>query len=158
MSSGPPPARGGPSPAVQQLPTTQQELAPSTTPQPQAPSAPAKSRYPRGDRSHIPASAQPIVDLLTPEVSRIRSVAPQTFKPQVEDMEKRINILFDHLNNEDLLRPDTVQQLVQIAQLVQQKDFDQAQARFNEMQQAKLETEGTHWMVSQVCSGSFIHC
>ena len=70
-------------------------------------------------------------------------------------MEKRINILFDHLNNEDLLRPDTVQQMVQIAQLVQQKDFDQAQARFNEMQQAKLETEGTLWMVSSLYTCSY---
>lgn len=144
MSSGPPPAR----PAAQQLPTPQQEEPPAVTPQPQVPSTPAQPKYPRGDRSHIPVSAQPIVDLLTPEVSRIKAVAPQTFKPQVDDMEKRINILFDHLNNEDLLQPDTVQQMVQIAQLVQQKDFDQAQARFNEMQQTKLETEGTHWMVS----------
>ena len=151
-SSGPPPARSGPSPAAQQLPTPQQELPPSITPQPQAPAQP---RYPRGDRSHIPASAQPIVDLLTPEISRIKSVAPQAFKAQVEDMEKRINILFDHLNNEDLLRPDTVQQMVQIAQLVQQKDFDQAQARFNEMQQAKLETEGTLWMVSSLYTCSY---
>lgn len=75
-------------------------------------------------------------------------MAPQAFKPQVEDMDKRINILFDHLNNEDLLQPDTVQQMVEISQLVSSKEWDQAQARFTEMQGAKLETEGTHWMVS----------
>jgi len=65
----------------------------------------------------------------------------------VEDMEKRINILYDHLNNDDLLRPDTVQQMVEIARCVQGKDWDRAQSLFNEMNAAKLESEGTHWMV-----------
>ena len=88
------------------------------------------------------------MDLLSPEVARIKSVAPQAFKPQVDDMEKRINILFDHLNNEDLLQPDTVQQMVDIAQAVSRKEWDRAQGAFTEMQTTKLETEGTHWMVS----------
>lgn len=85
---------------------------------------------------------------MTPEVARIKSLAPQTFKPQLEDMDKRINILFDHLNNDDLLQPDTIQQMVQISQHIQAKEWDQAQALFTEMQSAKLEAEGTHWMVS----------
>jgi protein transport protein SEC31 len=70
------------------------------------------------------------------------------YKPQVDDMEKRINILFDHLNNEDLLSEQTVQQMVSISQTVQNRDWDQALSLFNEMQTGKLETEGTHWMVS----------
>lgn len=70
------------------------------------------------------------------------------YKPQVEDMEKRINILFDHLNNEDLLSEQTVQQMVSISQAVQNRDWDQASSLFNDMQTGKLETEGTHWMVS----------
>lgn len=63
-------------------------------------------------------------------------------------MEKRINILFDHLNNEDLLRPDTVQQMVELSQAVSGKEWDRANAMFVQMQEAKMETEGTHWMVS----------
>lgn len=62
-------------------------------------------------------------------------------------MAKRINILFDHLNNDDLLKPDTVQQMVQIAQYVQGKEWDSAQSLFAEMQSAKLESEGKNWMV-----------
>jgi len=62
-------------------------------------------------------------------------------------MAKRINILFDHLNNDDLLKPDTVQQMVQISHHVQNKEWDQAQSLFTEMQSAKLETEGKNWMV-----------
>lgn len=128
-------------PPVQPTPPPQMERA--TTPA-------AKTKYPRGDRSHIPANAQPIVDLLSPEVARIKSVAPQAFKPQVDDMDKRINILFDHLNNEELLKPDTVQQMVEISQAVAGKEWDRAQALFTEMQSAKLDTEGTLWMVSSI--------
>lgn len=114
------------------------------TPPPQA----QKPKYPRGDRSHIPASAQPIVDLLSPEISRIKSVAPAQYKPQVDDMEKRINILFDHLNNEDLLSEETVGQMVEISKSIQSKEWDNAMSGFTEMQTNKLESEGTHWMVS----------
>lgn len=64
-------------------------------------------------------------------------------------MEKRINILFDHLNNEDLLRPDTVQTMVEISRCVQNKDWDRAQSEFTEMQKTKGESEGGVWMVSQ---------
>lgn len=75
-------------------------------------------------------------------------MAPQAFKPQVDDMEKRINILFDHLNNEELLKPDTVGEMVEISSAVASKDWDRAQALFTAMQSAKLDTEGTLWMVS----------
>lgn len=71
-------------------------------------------------------------------------------------MAKRIDILFDHLNNQDLLQPDTVQQMVQISQHVQRKEWDQAQSLFTEIQQAKLESEGTHWMVSDTFTSTFI--
>ena len=63
-------------------------------------------------------------------------------------MEKRINILFDHLNNEDLLSEDTVSQMVEISHAVQNREWDRAQALFNQMQAEKLESEGTLWMVS----------
>ena len=87
------------------------------------------------------------MDLLSPEVARIKSVAPQAFKPQVDDMEKRINILFDHLNNEDLLQQDTVQEMVELSQAVSGKEWDRANAMFVSLQERKLESEGTHWMV-----------
>lgn len=63
-------------------------------------------------------------------------------------MEKRLNILFDHLNNEDLLSEGTVQEMVEISHAVQEKDWDRALNLYNSMQTAKLDTEGTNWMVS----------
>ena len=63
-------------------------------------------------------------------------------------MEKRLNILFDHLNNEDLLSDATVQEMVNIGTAVNHREWDQALSMFNEMQTAKMESEGKNWMVS----------
>lgn len=101
-----------------------------------------------GDRSHIPASARPIFDILTPEMARIKSKAPSTYAPQVNDTERRLNILFDHLNNEDLLGPDTVGSMVSISDAIGAKNWDQAQRLFSDMQATKEKTEGGNWIVS----------
>ena len=149
--TGPPPPgppRNIASPPGQQIPLPQTAADVRSENQASPPAAPSKAKHPRGDRSHISASAQPVVDILTPEVARIKSVAPETYRPQVNDMEKRINILFDHLNNEDLLSEQTVQEMVTICQAVQNRDWDQALGLYNHMQTGKLETEGTNWMVS----------
>lgn len=81
-------------------------------------------------------------------MARIKSRAPASFAAQVNDTEKRLNILFDHLNNETLLRPDTIQQMVEISQAVQGRDFDRAGALLTDMMKTKLESEGANWMVS----------
>ncbi|TKA83197.1 hypothetical protein B0A55_00673 [Friedmanniomyces simplex] len=142
--SNAPASRSGPAPSVQPLP----QQASDAPPENQAPpAAQAKAKYPRGDRTHVPASARPIVDILTPEVQRIKSVAPQAFKPQVEDMEKRINILFDHLNNGDLLSEGTVERLVGISEAVGGKDWKRAEEVFGEMQGGLGGQEGGVWVV-----------
>ncbi|KYG43306.1 hypothetical protein M433DRAFT_6432 [Acidomyces richmondensis BFW] len=149
-SSGPPPRgtpiSGGSTPPVQPLPQMAADANANTTTSPST-SAPQARKYPKGDRSHIPASAQPILDILTPIMTQIKNAAPAAFKPQVDDMEKRINILYDHLNNQDLLKEDTVKQMVEIAECVQGKDFDRALSLFGELQTAKQENEGGVWMV-----------
>ena len=99
-----------------------------------------------GDRSHIPPAAQPVFDLLNSDMQRVKSKAPSSFKAQVNDTEKRLNILFDHLNNEDLLKADTVQSMVELAQGLQAKNFEQAQAIHVEIMTNKTDECG-NWMV-----------
>ncbi|KAF2479071.1 hypothetical protein BDY17DRAFT_48665 [Neohortaea acidophila] len=166
--AAPPPPRAGPPP--QGPPRTQSSSTPVAQPPPQGPprsmvasppqgfapppqaaapppaSTTPKPKYPRGDRSHIPASAQPIVDALTPAIASLKAVAPAQYKPQVDDMEKRINILFDHLNNEDLLTEETVGQVRSISAAIQGREWDVALKEFNDMQAAKGD-EGRDWMV-----------
>ncbi|KAF4304406.1 Protein transport protein sec31 [Botryosphaeria dothidea] len=131
--AGPP---GGPSPDSR--PGTSQ----SNTP----PAAPPKAQYPAGDRSHIPENAKPIFEILSSDMARVKSRAPQNFMPQVIDTEKRLNILFDHLNNEDLLKPDTVQEMVELSQHLQGKNYDAAQTLFTGLMKNKND-EGSNWMV-----------
>ena len=80
-------------------------------------------------------------------MQRVKSKAPASFKAQVNDTEKRLNILFDHLNNEDLLKEDTIQSMVELAQAVQARDFEQAQAIHVEIMTNKTDECG-NWMVS----------
>jgi len=81
-------------------------------------------------------------------MQRVKSRAPATFKAQVNDTGKRLNILFDHLNNEDLLKPDTVAQMVELAQALRAREFEQAQAIHVDVMSNKTEECG-NWMVSR---------
>ncbi|KAK7417168.1 protein transport protein S31 [Neonectria punicea] len=132
--TGPPPMnRTGPPPAAPSQPIQQ---APP----------PAKARHPAGDRSHIPGTAQGLVDILSQDMQRVASKAPATFAPQVKDTQKRLNLLFDHLNNEELVQPGTIEQLTHLASALHSKDYDAAHRLQVEIQRDKTEECG-NWMV-----------
>lgn len=88
----------------------------------------------------------PIYDILSAEMSRVKARAPASFKAQVNDTEKRLDILFDHLNNEDLLKPDTVGQMVELSQALQARDFSRASDIQMEVFRDKVDECG-NWMV-----------
>lgn len=89
----------------------------------------------------------PIYQILHEDMQRVKAKAPASFKTQVTDTEKRINILFDHLNNEDLLQPNTVQDMVELAQAIRSKNFEQAQIIHLDLFQNRTDQCG-NWMVS----------
>ncbi|CEH14651.1 wd40 repeat-like protein [Ceraceosorus bombacis] len=63
----------------------------------QTPAKPA-TKYPPGDRSHIPDAQKPVFNVLSRELARVRATAPPAQKRMVDDAERRLNLLFDHLN------------------------------------------------------------
>lgn len=65
----------------------------------------------------------------------------------MRDTEKRLNILFDHLNNETLLRPDTVETMGELAQAMGARDYETAQAIQVDLHTNKMDECG-QWMVS----------
>lgn len=139
--TGPPPMGG--SPGARPGPP------PGATPTPPPAAAavpPPKQRHPPGDRSHIPANAQPLVETFTAEMQRVASKAPANFTAQVKDTQKRLGLLFDHLNNEELVQPATVEELSQIAQALQGKDYATAQRLQVDIQTNKTDECG-NWMV-----------
>ena len=146
---GPPPAAGGPPRA-----NTSISSAAPTPPPPQAvASPPRKAKHPAGDRSHIPPKAQKLVQVLDADLQRVAARAPETFKPQVNDTRKRLNLLFDHLNNAELVKDDTIQKLHDLAVALEGKAYDSAQRLQVEIHRDKPEECG-HWMVchpTQIC-------
>ena len=80
-------------------------------------------------------------------MKRVKAKAPPQFKPQVLDTEKRLNILFDNLNNDDLLKPETVTEVKKLAEALSAGRHDEAGALCTDILTTKAE-EGSNWMVS----------
>ncbi|KAF3480522.1 uncharacterized protein GIQ15_05869 [Arthroderma uncinatum] len=132
----PPPPHTGAPPRQDSRPSTGQSQK----------KAPAPPKHPAGDRSHIPDHAKPIFDILSVDMQRVKSRAPATFKPQVNDTERRLNILFEHLNNEDLLKPGTIDSMVELARAIQSRDYETAHAIHLDILTNRTDECG-NWMV-----------
>jgi len=87
-----------------------------------------------------------MVDIFSNDMQRVASKAPVSFAPQVKDTQKRLNILFDHLNNGELLKPDTIERLNELAEALQSKNYDVAQRLQVDIQREKTDECG-NWMV-----------
>ncbi|KAG5207066.1 Steroid receptor RNA activator-protein/coat protein complex II, Sec31 [Trichophyton interdigitale] len=133
----PPPPHTGAPPRQDSRPSTGQS-------QKKAPTAPPK--HPAGDRSHIPDNAKPIFEILSADMQRVKARAPSSFKAQVNDTERRLNILFDHLNNEDLLKPATIDSMVELARAIQSREYEAAQAIHLDILTNRTDECG-NWMV-----------
>ncbi|KAI1084459.1 hypothetical protein F5B20DRAFT_524949 [Whalleya microplaca] len=144
IQQGPPPVGPPPSASGGPPPSTSSPAPPP--PRAAAAAPPAKPRHPPGDRSHIPASAQQMVDVFSRDMQRVASKAPASFAPQVKDTQKRLGLLFDHLNNEELVKPDTVEELGKLALALEAKDYAEAHRLQVEIQRDKTEECG-NWMV-----------
>ncbi|KAF4151407.1 hypothetical protein CNMCM6069_003883 [Aspergillus lentulus] len=131
---------------MQQAPPPQAPSSRPSTASSQRKAAPAPPKYPPGDRSHIPADAMPIYEILSADMQRVKSRAPSSFKAQVEDAERRLNILFDHLNNEDLLKPNTVADMAELARAIQARDYETAKTIHIDIMTNRTEECG-NWMV-----------
>jgi len=100
-----------------------------------------------GDRSHISSSALPIFEILSADMERVKARAPASFKAQVDDAERRLSILFDHLNNDDLLKPNTVEDMANLSRAIQNRDYETARSIHIDIMTNRTEECG-HWMVS----------
>ncbi|KAH3680954.1 hypothetical protein WICMUC_000097 [Wickerhamomyces mucosus] len=92
----------------------------TATPEPVVP------KFPPGDREHIPESELRIFKTFSSILDQARPQVPVQFSKQINDTEKRLNILYDHLNNEELLTPDVITQLHQIVDLLESKNYPEA--------------------------------
>ncbi|KAI9591010.1 hypothetical protein BDF19DRAFT_456694 [Syncephalis fuscata] len=108
-----------------------------------APTPPVKQRHPMGDRSHIPANYLPIADILTAQYVKLEQMSPPNQKRYVDDMKKRLDMLIDALNNEEVASP-IADQLLQVVQAMEAQNFAGAREI---MQDLFTKSGGGVWMV-----------
>lgn len=87
----------------------------------------------------------PIFELLSADMERVKARAPPSFARQVSDTEKRLGILFDHLNNEDLLSAETLDSMISLAKALAAKDYVTAHSIQVNLLTNKT-SECTQWM------------
>ncbi|SPO05762.1 related to Protein transport protein SEC31 [Cephalotrichum gorgonifer] len=151
--SGPPPSsRYAPAPAPPAQPPVNQPRGamppppnPYGAPPPQQ--GPPKGPYAPPSYGATPEQSRPprLVDILSRDVQRVASRAPANFAPQVKDTQKRLELLFDHLNNGELIQPDTIEKLSELADAIESKDYDTATSIQVSIQTTKTEECGK-WM------------
>ncbi|CAA7257388.1 unnamed protein product [Cyclocybe aegerita] len=117
----PPPQASGPPPGPPGGPARAPPRAASVKAAPPAP------KYPVGDRSHIPDYALSAYESISEHLNRLRQTTPPNQKRLVDDLERRINPLFDALNCETLSRP-VVDQLVVLTRAMDARDRPNALA------------------------------
>ncbi|KDQ10528.1 hypothetical protein BOTBODRAFT_36224 [Botryobasidium botryosum FD-172 SS1] len=122
---GPPPNSGNPQQPPPGPPGPPRGPGPQAAPPPPPPKAaappPTSTKYPPGDRSHIPDSDKFIFGILSNSLNRMKQTAPPQHARMVEDTERRLNMLFDLLNCETLPAP-IVEQLGQLARAIEARD------------------------------------
>ncbi|KAJ7743820.1 hypothetical protein B0H16DRAFT_1858506 [Mycena metata] len=115
---GPPQGLGGPPPPPGGGPPPPSAAAAAAA---RAPKGPPPPKYPPGDRSHIPEASQPAFNVISQQLAHMRETVPPQQKRLVDDLERRINPLFDALNCETL-SPPVVEQLLVLTRAMEAHD------------------------------------
>lgn len=74
----------------------------------------------------IPPEQQPIVDFLKSELERVTPLIPSEYTKQLKDCQKRLKILFQHLEKQDLLTQPTIDKLHELVSLLKEKKYSEA--------------------------------
>jgi len=98
----------------------------------------------------------PIYEILSADMQRVKSRAPASFKTQVDDAERRLNILFDHLNNDELLKPNTINDMIELSRALQARDYEMARTIHLDILTNRTDECG-NWMVGLSFSVFFYH-
>ncbi|KAJ2371295.1 protein transport protein S31, partial [Coemansia sp. RSA 2607] len=97
--------------------------------QPAASAAPAKpaSKYPEGDRSHLPSEWAGVFSGLNGHLQRAKQFAAPAQKRMVDDADRRLNLLFDLMNCDEVKMKDKLAPVFdQLVQAINSRQFPQA--------------------------------
>lgn len=108
--------------------------------------APSEQKETSNGESSIPVEAEPIFTILASELEKVKPLVPEKFNKQVNDSEKRISILFEHLKNGTLVTSETINLLVKLTTALAEKNFTEANKLCEEIKNNHAEECG-NWMV-----------
>ncbi|GBB98444.1 hypothetical protein RclHR1_03230002 [Rhizophagus clarus] len=143
-----PPIQPPVQPPVQQEVSTQNQQLPVA--QPARTPTPAKTptpvnKHPVGDRNHIPTAHKPIYDVLFKELQRAKlHHTANTYGKQLPDTEKRLNVLFDALNNGEISEP-IIDSLLKLVHAMEIRDY--ATATNLQVNLLTSYTNETKWLI-----------
>ncbi|KAJ1962794.1 protein transport protein S31 [Dipsacomyces acuminosporus] len=102
--------------------------APVRTATPAKPATPKPAtKYPAGDRSHLPAEWKPIVSSLSAHLARAKQFAAPAQKRMVDDSERRLNALFDLMNCDEVGKKEQLAPVFQsLVQAIDNRQFPAA--------------------------------
>ncbi|MBW0503140.1 hypothetical protein O181_042855 [Austropuccinia psidii MF-1] len=84
-----------------------------------------KTKYPAGDRSHIPEVSKPIYISLQRLMNQMKQGLPPNQKKLVDDTERRLNVLFDGLNCETV-PSSIIEELLEIVKAIEARNLQLA--------------------------------
>lgn len=85
------------------------------------------AKYPTGDRSHLSPEGQKIYTGLTMKLQYIKPQVPPKYAKKIADTEKKLNLLYDQMNNNEL-NDKILSLLQQLIDKLEVKDFISAHA------------------------------
>ena len=66
------------------------------------------------------------MDFLKEELARVTPLIPKEYTKQLKDCDKRLNILYGHLEKQDLLTQPTIDKLRSLTQFLKEKNYSEA--------------------------------
>ncbi|KAJ3290152.1 protein transport protein S31 [Borealophlyctis nickersoniae] len=103
-------------------------------------------KYPPGDRSHIPAAQKPLYESLLKHLNIIRSLSTQPQQKKIfDDAEKKMNIMFDQMNAEEIPQ-DILERMSELVKALDARDFTTAQKIQVELLTTRFDATG-RWML-----------
>ncbi|CAI1889091.1 hypothetical protein SEUBUCD646_0D00590 [Saccharomyces eubayanus] len=95
--------------------------------------------------NEVPADQQPIVDFLKEELARVTPLTPKEYTKQLKDCDKRLKILFYHLEKQDLITQPTIDRLHDLVALMKEKKYKEAMAVHADIATNHAQ-EGGNWL------------
>ncbi|KZT66624.1 hypothetical protein DAEQUDRAFT_752055 [Daedalea quercina L-15889] len=88
---------------------------------------PPPPKYPPGDRDHISDEMRPVYAVISGQLEHLKQATPPSQKRMADDLERRLNPLFDALNCDTLSRP-VQERLLVLSRAIEAHDRDGAMA------------------------------